>query len=75
MKYFESFEQVKTFKTSKVFLSQKFRQVTDLLGVKKVLIKMINRHILQFKKYNANNKGLFQEPLAHYSLVLLSYTS
>ena len=75
MKYFESFEQVKTFKTSKVFLSQKFRQVTDLLGVKKVLIKMINRHILQFENYSTNNKGLIQEPLTHYSLVLLSYTS
>ena len=74
MKYFESFEQVKTFKTSKVFLSQTFRQVTDLLGVKKVLIKMINHHILQFEKHNTNNKDLIQQPLTHYSLVLLVYT-
>ena len=33
------------------------RQGADPLGVKKMLIKMINRHILQFEKYNFNNRS------------------
>ena len=40
-----------------------FRQETDPLGVKKLLIKMINRHIPQFEKYNINNRDLIQELL------------
>ena len=40
-----------------------FRQGTDSLGVKKVLVKMINRHALQFEKYNTNNRYLIQELL------------
>ena len=50
-------------KTSKIFLHQMFRQGTDSLGVKKVLVKMINRHALQFEKYNTNNRYLIQELL------------
>ena len=37
-------------KTSKVSLNQMLRQGTDPLGIKKVLVKMINRHILQYDK-------------------------
>ena len=46
---------VQFIKTSKVFLHQMLRQGADPLGVKKVLVKMINRHALQFEKYNTNN--------------------
>ena len=51
---------VQVMKTSKVFLHQMLRQGTFLLGVKKVLVKMINRHVLQFDKYNTNNRDLIQ---------------
>ena len=51
---------VQVIKTSKVFLHQMLRQGTFLLGVKKVLVKMINRHVLQFDKYNTNNRDLIQ---------------
>ena len=37
------------------------RQGADPLGVKNVLIKMINRHALQFEKYNTNNEDLIQQ--------------
>ena len=50
-------------KTSKIFLYQIFRQGTDSLGAKKVLVKMINRHALQFEKYNTNNRYLIGELL------------
>ena len=43
---------VQFIKTSKVFLHRMLRQRADRLGVKKLLVKMINRHALQFKKYN-----------------------
>ena len=39
------------------------RQRADPLGVKKVLVKMINHHGLQFEKYNANNRNLIQQLL------------
>ena len=32
-----------------------FVKGADPLGLKKVLAKMINRHALQFEKYNTNN--------------------
>ena len=35
-------------------------QGADPLGVKKVLVKMINHHELQFEKYNTNNRNLIQ---------------
>ena len=35
----------------------------DPLGVKKVLVKIINHHILHFEKYNTNNRDLIQELL------------
>ena len=38
-------------------------QRADPLGVKKVLVKMINRHALQFEKYNTNNRDLIQQLL------------
>ena len=47
---------VQFIKTSKVFLYRMLRQRADPLGVKKVLVKMINRHIPQFEKYNTNNE-------------------
>ena len=37
-------------KTSKAFLNRMLRQGADPLGVKKVLVKMVNRHGLQFEK-------------------------
>ena len=39
-------------------------QGADPLGVKKVLAKMINRHVLQFEKFNANNRNLIQQLFA-----------
>ena len=39
------------------------RQGPDPLGVKKVLVKMINRQALQFEKYNVNNRNLIQQLL------------
>ena len=39
------------------------RQGADSLGVKKVLVKMINRHALHLEKYNTNNKDLIQQHL------------
>ena len=38
------------------------RQGADPLVVRKVLVKMTNRHVLQFeKKKNANNRDLIQQ--------------
>ena len=37
------------------------RQGADPLGLKKVLIKTINHKILQFEKYNTNNRDLIQQ--------------
>ena len=39
---------VQFIKTSKVFLHRMLRQGADPLGIKKVLVKVINRHVLQF---------------------------
>ena len=39
------------------------RQGSDHLDVKKVLDKMINRHALQFEKYNTNSRDLIQQLL------------
>ena len=33
------------------------------LGVKRVLVEMINHHALQFEKYNTNNRDLIQQLL------------
>ena len=33
------------------------KQGADPLGVKKVLVKKINRHALQFEKYNTKNRS------------------
>ena len=54
---------VQFIKTCKVFLHQMLRQGADPLRVKKVLVKMINRHALQFEKYNTNYRDLIQEVL------------
>ena len=50
-------------RTSKAFLHRMLCQEEQLLGVKKVLVKMINRHALQFEKYNANNRNPIQQLL------------
>ena len=55
---------VQIIKTSKVFLHQFLRQVADPLGVERVLVKMIDRHVFQFEKYNTNNRDLTQQVLA-----------
>ena len=47
---------VQFIETSKVFLHRMLRQGADHVGVKKVLVKMINRHVLQFEKYNTHNR-------------------
>ena len=39
------------------------RQGPDPLCVKKVLVKMVNRHVPQFEKYNTNNRDLIQQLL------------
>ena len=39
------------------------RQGADHLGVKKVLVKMINRDVLQCEKCNTNNRDLIQQLL------------
>ena len=49
---------IKTF-----FLHRMLRQGADQLGVKKVLLKTINRHVLQFEKYNTHNRDLIQQIL------------
>ena len=49
---------VQFIKTSKVFLHRMLRQGPDSSRAKKVLVKMINRHALQFEKYNTNNEDL-----------------
>ena len=54
---------VQFIKTSKVFLHRMLKQGADLLGVKKVLVKMVNRHVLQFENYDANNRDLIQQLL------------
>ena len=54
---------VQFIKTSKAFLHRMLRKGADPLGVKKVLVKMVNRHALQFEKYNTNNRDLIQELL------------
>ena len=54
---------VQYIKTSKGFLHLMLRQGADPLGVKKVFVKMINRHALEFEKYNTNNRDLIQELL------------
>ena len=46
-----------------VFLHRILRQRSDHLDVKKVLDKMINRHALQFEKYNTNSRDLIQQLL------------
>ena len=54
---------VQFIKTSKVFLHRMLRQGEDPLGVKKILVKMINPRALQFEKYNSNNRDLIQQLL------------
>ena len=34
------------------------RQEADPLGVNKVLVKMITRHLFRFEKYSTNNRDL-----------------
>ena len=54
---------VQFIKTSKAFLHRMLSQGADPLDVKKVLVKMINHHVIQFEKYNTNNRDLIQQPL------------
>ena len=54
---------VQFIKTSKVVLRRMLRQEADSLGVKKASIKMVNRHIIQFEKYNTNNRDLIHQLL------------
>ena len=65
-KYFKSVEQLPLWynllKNLK-FLCRMLRQGADPLGIKKVLVKMINRHALHFEKYNTNNRDLIQQLL------------
>ena len=54
---------VELIKTSKVFLYRMLGQGVHLLGVKKVLVKMINRQVLQFEKCNTDTRNLIQQLL------------
>ena len=54
---------VELIKTSKVFLYRMMGQGVHLLGVKKVLAKMINRQVPHFENYDTNNRGLIQQLL------------
>ena len=56
---------------SKVFLHVMLRQGADLLGVKKILIKIFNRHALECEKYNTNNRDLIWQLLIY--LLMLFY--
>ena len=47
-------------KTSKIFLDRLLRQGGDPLVIEKVLVKMINRHALEFEKFHTNNRDLTQ---------------
>ena len=58
-----TFSVVQFIKTPKVFVDRMLRQRADPLGVKKVLVKMMNRHVLQFEKYTTNNRNLIQQLL------------
>ena len=58
-----TFSVIQYIKTSKGFLHLMLRQGEDPLGVKKVFVKMINRHALEFEKYNTNNRDLIKELL------------
>ena len=53
-------------RTSKAFLHRMLWQGTNLLGVKKVLVTMINRHALQFEKFNANNRNIIQQLFTYF---------
>ena len=57
---------------SKVFLHQMLRQGADPLGVKKVSVKMINRHALQIGKFNTNIRDLIQQLLTYLVDVVFS---
>ena len=48
------------------------RQGADPLGVKKVSVKMINRHALQFGKFNTNIRDLIQQLLTYLVDVVFS---
>ena len=54
---------VQFIETSKVFVHRMLRQRADPLGVKKVLLKMMDRHVLQFEKYTTSNRDLIQQLL------------
>ena len=45
-----TFSVVQFIKTFTVFLHQMLRQGADPLGAKKILVKMINRRVLEFEK-------------------------
>ena len=67
-KYFVSLNQlvvVQFVKTSTVFPHQMLRQGADPLGGKKVLVKMVNRHILQYEKYSTSNRYLIYQILKY----------
>ena len=46
-----------------VFLHRMLKQGIDPSGLKNVLVKMITCHVLQFEKYNTNNRDLLQQLL------------
>ena len=48
---------VQFIKILKVFLHQMLRQGTEPLGFKMVLVKLIDCKLLQFEKYNTNNRS------------------
>ena len=64
LQFFRATSSVVQFiKASKVFLHQILKQEADPLGVRKVLVKTVNRHVLHFEKYNTNNRDLIEQLL------------
>ena len=49
--------------TFSTFLHGRLRNGADPLGVKKVLVKIINRYVLRFEKCNTNIRDLIQQLL------------
>ena len=57
------FKRYKTSPISSLTIIIVLRRGAVPLGIKKVLVKTINRHALQFEKYNVNNRNLIQQLL------------
>ena len=66
-KYFKSVKHLPLWynllKHLRFFLHQMLRQGIDPLGMRKVLVKITDHHVLQFEKYITNSRDLIQQLL------------